>query len=69
MDESLGGEESRSVSSREHSLTLDNMDEDTSTGAESTTVSELQHESNKEKLGKNSVSSSIRKKGKLLEDM
>ena len=50
MDEVVGGEECRSVSNREHSLTSDDMDEDTSTGAESTTKLDSSIcDSNKEK--------------------
>ena len=50
MDEVVGGEECRSVSNRGHSLTSDDMDEDTSTGAESTTELDSSiRDSNKEK--------------------
>jgi len=50
MDEVVGDEECRSVSNRGHSLTSDDMDKDTSTGAESTTELDSSiRDSNKEK--------------------
>lgn len=49
MDEAVGGEKCRSVSNRRHSLTSDDTDEDTSTGAESTELDSSIRDSNKEK--------------------